>query len=267
MIDKTKIAILTTVANFGLYKKTSKFFPRGIRKYVIDGTNGMYGIHSIHSIKYMMKSLKGKGIEWLIMADEDVIFTKSNTVFSLIEEMKKQDITVCGVRDGGIITHRKQNPFVINTFFSILNFKEVEAIWNKKDVLQNQYTIENEFKDDLSNLEGDFNVKSLYEPYYCFYFWLRRQQKKIKFLNAKMCEDQISNSVLFKNEVFLFHTWYARSYQVNKKHTDRINAILDFQKKESSIRDDEVIIFKNKLFAFKQKMKKNYRRIKNKLVK
>jgi len=264
MIDNTKIAILTTVANFNLYNKTSKFFPRGIRKYVIDGTNGMYGIHSI---KYMMKRLKGKGIEWLIMADEDVIFTKSNTVFSLIEEMKKQDITVCGVRDGGIIAHRKQNPFAINTFFSILNFKEVEAIWNKKEVLQNQYTIENEFKDDLSNLEGEFNVKSLYEPYYCFYFWLRRQHKKIKFLDAKICKDEISNTVLFNDKVFLFHTWYARSYQVNKKHTDRINTILDFQKKESRIRDDEVIIFKSKLFAFKQKMEKNYRRIRNKLVK
>ena len=224
MIDKSKIAILTTVANFDLYKKTSLFFPVGIRKYVIDGTNGMYGIHSI---KFMMKKLRGRGIEWLIMADEDVIFTKSNLVFPIIEEMKEKKITVCGVRDGGIIIHRKQNPFVINTFFSILNFKEVEVMWNKKEVLQNQYIVENEFDDDLSNLQGDFDVKSLYEPYYCFYFWLRRQQKKIKFLDTKICEDQISNSVLFNNETLLFHTWYARSYQVNKKHTKRINTILN----------------------------------------
>jgi hypothetical protein len=40
MIDKSKIAIITTVANFDLYNKTSLFFPVGIRKYVIDGTKG-----------------------------------------------------------------------------------------------------------------------------------------------------------------------------------------------------------------------------------
>jgi len=189
-------------------------------------------------------------------------------VFPLIKEMKNKEITVCGVRDGGIITHRKQNPFVINTFFSILNFKEVEAIWNKKDVLLNQYIAENEFDDDLSNLQGNFNVKSLYEPYYCFYLWLRRKQKKILFLDAKMCEDRISNSVLFNNEIFLFHTWYARSYQVNKKHTKRINTILDLQKEVNLNMDDSaIIVFKKRTFAIEQKLKKIYRRIKNKLVK
>jgi len=128
--------------------------------------------------------------------------------------MTKKNITVCGVRDGGVITHRKQNPFVINTFFSILNFKEVEAIWDKKEVSQNQYTVENEFDDNLMSLKYDFDKKSLYEPYYCFYFWLRRKNKKILFFDAKMCGDQISNSVLFNNEVFLYHTWYARSYGI-----------------------------------------------------
>jgi len=59
MLDYSKIAILTTVINFELYNKTSKLFPLGIKKYVIDGRNGMHGIHSI---KYMMRILKGKGI-------------------------------------------------------------------------------------------------------------------------------------------------------------------------------------------------------------
>ena len=81
MVENSKIAILTTVANFELYRRTSQYFPIGIQKYVIDGTNGMHGIHSI---KYMMKTLKNKGIEWLIMADEDVIFSNSEMVFSLI---------------------------------------------------------------------------------------------------------------------------------------------------------------------------------------
>jgi len=264
MIDKTKIAILTSVANFELYKKSSQYFPDDIQKYVIDGTNGMHGIHSI---MYMMRKLKRKGIEWLIMADEDVLFFNSDLVFSLIEEMNNKDITVCGVRDGGVIKHRSQSPWVINTFFSILNFKEVESIWDEKEVLQNQFFFENEFDDDLTKLKSEFDIKSLYEPYYCFYFWLRRKNKKILFLEAETCEDEISNSVLYKNEVLLYHTWYARSYGLNKKHTERINTILDLRKKNSNNSDSaEITIFKNRLFAIEQKIKKVYRRLSNKIV-
>lgn len=117
-INKPKVAILTTVANFELYHITSKYFPRGIQKFVIDGRNGMHGIHSI---KYMMKKFHDKEIDWLVMCDEDVVFTDSKIVFSIIEDMIQNSYTVCGIRDGGIIPHRNQNPLVINTFFSILN--------------------------------------------------------------------------------------------------------------------------------------------------
>ena len=175
-MDKSSIAIITTVSNFELYNKTSCYFPPDIQKYVIDGTEGMYGIDSI---KYMIHKLKDKNIKWLIMADEDVIFLNNNIVFSIINYMEKENIIVSGVRDGGVIAHRNQNPFVINTFFSILNFKEISAIWNKKEMLKNQYTKGNEFDDDISNLKYNFDVNSLYEPYYCFFLWLRRKNKKI----------------------------------------------------------------------------------------
>jgi len=108
----------------------------------------------------------------------------------------------------------------------------------------------------------------LYEPYYCFYLWLRRKNKKIFFLEAEICKDEISNSVLFKKEVLLYHTWYARSYGLNKKHTKRINAILDLQKENSIDRDSiDRIIFKKRSFAIEQKVLKLYRRIRNKIVK
>jgi hypothetical protein len=115
-MDKSGIAILTTVANFELYSKISQLFPQGIKKYVIDGTNGMHGIHSI---LYMFKVLKNKDIEYLIMADEDVIFQDPEEVFCIIDHMKNNNITVCGLRDGGMISHRNFNPYVI-IFFSQL---------------------------------------------------------------------------------------------------------------------------------------------------
>ena len=59
-VPKSKIAVLTTVANFELYKKTSIYFPKGVKHYVIDGTNRMYGINSII---YMMSKFKNLGMD------------------------------------------------------------------------------------------------------------------------------------------------------------------------------------------------------------
>ncbi len=75
MMDKSKIAIVTTVANRKLYAKTASLFPKGIDKYVIDGTNGMYGLDSID---YMFRKLKNQNYDWIIMADEDVFFYEAD---------------------------------------------------------------------------------------------------------------------------------------------------------------------------------------------
>jgi len=258
------IAILSTVVNFDLYQKSSLLFPKGIPKYVIDGRNGM---HAMDSICYMFKKLKNQNIDWLIMADEDVLFRNSDLVFSCIDRMEKQNYTVCGVRDGGVIPHRVQNPFAINTFFSILNLKEVMTAWDEKEVLKNQYIKKTEFQDDLRTLCGDYSEESLFEPYYCFYFWLRRNHKKILFLDATVpfAEDLITNLVKddLGNEM-LYHTWYARSYGTNEKHTKRINSIIEKVAIEAK-KSTEPIIFKDKTYAIKKSIYKQYKRVFQKL--
>ena len=255
----SRIAILSTVINFDLYSKSSQFFPQDIQRYVIDGQNGMHGLHSIF---YMMKKLRNRNIEWLIMADEDVLFKDSKIVFDLIDQMKSENYMVCGIRDGGIISHRIYNPNLINTFFSIINFKELEEIWNKDQIVKNNYLLDNEFGDDLTQLKTSYDINSLYEPYYCFYLWLRRMDKRFLFLNAQMSEDQITNTVIYNDKVILYHTWYARSYGINERHTKRINNLLEllnFQNNNNII--SAPIIFRDSTFFFIQKIMKNYRRI------
>ncbi len=256
-----KIALLTTVANFDLYKKTAPFFPENIQKFVIDGTNGMHGIDSI---LYMMQKLKGKNIEWLVMADEDVLFTDRQVVLSIIEKMKDEQYTICGVRDGGQVAHRNFNPYCINTFFSIINFKEMEQIWNTNEVLSNQFVELDEFDDDLNHLKGNYDKQSLYEPYYCFYLWLKRKNKKTLFLNTEMQQDGITNTVLFNNNIFLYHTWHARSYGKSENHTIRIDAILQNVVENTKLLH-KPIVYKDNMFAFKQKIRKYIRKIAIKL--
>tara|TARA_R100000935_G_C2823686_1_gene161119 strand:+ start:957 stop:1769 length:813 start_codon:yes stop_codon:yes gene_type:complete len=263
---KGNIALLTTVANFELYKYTSGYFPKDIPLYVIDGRNGMHGIHSIF---FMFETLKDRYIEWLIMADEDVIFQNEEEVFKLINFMKDNDYSVCGVRDGGEVAHRDKNPYAINTFFSVINFKKIQDYYNKKEILKNQYILENEFEDNLSILKYSFDSKSLFEPYYCFYFWLRRRGEKILFLPSSMKsdpKDQITNEVYnFNGKLILNHTWYARSYGNNEKHTNRINNILE-QENLSSTEERISIIFKDKNYEIRYKFKKIIKRILVKLL-
>lgn len=263
-MQKSNIAILTTVANFELYGITSKLFPRGIRKYVIDGRNGMHGIHSIN---YMFNKLSNEDIDWLILADEDVIFKNAEDIFSIISKMEAENLSVCGVRDGGRISHRKYNPTAINTFFSIINFKEISKIWNKKEVKKHQYILPSEFEFDKTQLNGLFDVLSLYEPYYCFFFWLKRKGKQFLYLDSQMLDDNISNALMFEGQVFAYHTWYARSYNINEKHTVRINKVLNEMTigVDSGTLDSNVVIFKDQFFFIKMKIKKTFKKILNKL--
>jgi hypothetical protein len=258
-MDDSNVALLSTVINYELYQKSSQLFPSNIQKYVIDGKKGVHGLDSIF---YMMRKLKGKGIEWLIMADEDVLFENDDMVFDIIKKMEADNYTVCGIRDGGLISHRAYNPYLINTFFSIINFKEIEAIWNKNEVLRNQFVTKNEFDDNLSNLKGIYDEQSIYEPYYCFYLWLRRNKKQFLFLdsNQPFQEDSITNAVYFEDKVLLYHTWYARSYGVNKKHTDRINKILELLKFENKVISTP-IVFKHKTFFIIKRFRKLRQRI------
>jgi hypothetical protein len=248
-VPKSNIAILTTVVNFELFDKTAHFFPKGIRRYVIDGTNGMHGLDSI---LFMISKFKTLDVEWLIMADEDVIFYDSNQIFSIIELMNRDNITVCGVRDGGIVEHRNHNPYVINTFFSVLHLNEIIEIWNKKEMLQQQYVITNEFSDDL-NLTYPYDKNSLFERYYCFYLWLRRKKKTFLFLNVKMKSDDIANEVIFDGIPILCHTWYARYYGKNIEQTERINSYLPKIEEEAKL-NDTTILFKDKYYFINRRI-------------
>lgn len=265
MYDKSKIAILTTVINWDLYKKSSQYFPEEIQKFVIDGRDGMFGIDSIY---FMMEKFKNMDVDWLIMADEDVLFLNQNGVYETMDYMLANNYILCGVRDGGDIPNRTYSPFLINTFFSIVNLKKLKLIWNKDEVKKNHYILENEFKENLANLKESFDVMSLYEPYYCFYFWLRRKGEQLLFLDSEApFQDRITTLAYTpKKDKLLYHTWYARSYGVNEKHTKRINNVFELLTFNPSLYQ-EPIVWKDSLFFMKRFLRKQYRRVFMKLEK
>jgi hypothetical protein len=267
-IHQDKISFLTTVSNFKLYKKTSIYYPPNTDRYVIDGREGMYGIQSII---YMMNKLKDKDIDWLIMIDEDGIIIDNNAILDVIGYMQENEYLVCGMQDGGVNPIRHHSPFAINTYFSILNFKKLLQIWDAEAVVKNQYINKGEFKLFDKFIEHRYDVESVFEEYYCFYFWILRQGHKILYLNAEnSIEDDIYSNVLYNhlNKPIMYHTWYARLYGKSKIHTDRINNVIAIRNKTKKNKSKYIkpIIFKDKSFK-KSVVKVNYFKILDKKVK
>ena len=82
-----------------------------------------------------------------------------------------------------------------------------------------------------------------------------------------MHEDSIANSIQLNGNTFLYHTWHARSYGKNEKHTKRIDFILNENKNtiEKGINKQDYILYKAPFFALQQKSNKLLKRIKRKL--
>lgn len=230
MINKNKIGLVTTVFNWDLYEKTKQYFPDGIQLFAIDGSKNFYGLRSL---LFFIENLKKYKLDWLVMADEDVVFTKPEKVFDLIDYLSLNDFTVCGMRDGGTIEWRNKNPHMINQFFAVLNLEEIYKIYSRKDILKNQY-IESGHEFSQNIVEQlpfqNYDAHSLFEPYYCFYLWLLRRKKKFYYLNGtNPIVGDFATTLLVdhKGSPFLYHTWFARFYRKNKYHTERIDKVIE----------------------------------------
>lgn len=258
IIKHDRIAIVSTVINFKLYDQTSRCFPRGFQKFVIDGRNGMHGIDSL---RFIFKKFKKFDFEYLVLCDEDVIFSDPSVVLDIIEKMKIKSYTVAGVRDGGVISHRGFNPLLVNTFFSIINFKNVSEYYNERTMLKQQYLSDKEQTALLPDLPFKYDLSSLYEPYYCFFLNILRNNGTILYLDGKMADDNIANEIYWNDEKFALHTWYARSYLKNDKHTQRIDRFLNFTE-DLRVKSSHYVLMKDHGFF----IKRNFRKLINKVV-
>ena len=223
-----KIAIVTTVNNKLLYNITIQTFPQNIELIAIDGSKGLFGLNSI---KFIFKKLSSKRYSWIIMVDEDVLFVNPESVIKIIDEMIKNDIDVCGIRDGGVLSWRDKNPYLPNPFFCILNFEKIKSLYSEKEIDGNQFLLVNEFDDDVSSLKFKYDADSIFEEYYCFFLWLRRKKFRFDFLHAvsDTFENDLETTTVFdfNGEILLYHTWYARTYGLSEFHTKRIDRIIN----------------------------------------
>lgn len=257
MNNFNNIGLITTVSNISLYKIAITFFPKNIKLFAINGMDGLFGLNSI---KLMLKKMKKHKIKWLILADEDVIFINSSAVFNIINNLEEENIDVCGIRDGGMLSWRDKNPYMPNPFFCIINLEIILPIYSEKEIIKNCYLVKDEFDDDLSNLIFPYNKDSLFEDYYCFFLWLRRKGFSFKFLKAESAgfQNDLETTLVYdlNDKGLLYHTWYARAYGKNEYHTNRINNVINKGVSIEKFKYREIIWFKNYFFSIKKELRK-----------
>ncbi len=256
------IAIVTTVYNWELYKSTSRSFPPDMHTYAIDGSKGFYGLRSL---LFALKKLKHHNYKYLIMVDEDAVFSSIEKLFSLMKYMAANNFVACGMRDGGALKWRNKNPHSINTFFAVLNLEEIYKVYEPKEVKKNQYVKFGEFLHNLENVQyHNYDKNSLFEEYYCFFFWLLRKNKKILYLKAENPFNNETTAVLNHNdETFLYHAWYSRFYGKNEEHTKRINEMINMA--EMNQHNSSPILLKNPSYKLRYLAYKYYRRFLRKI--
>jgi len=85
---------------------------------------------------------------------------------------------------------------------------------------------------------------------------VKKKRKKILFLKSTQLNGyHPTNCVLYNDEEILLHTWFARSYGVNEKHTKRINEVLNNVKIKIK-NNQKPIVFKDKTFYLREHYRK-----------
>lgn len=225
-----KIAIFTRSMNYRLYDSAMhclKELPYPRRRLMARSADG-----------YLL-SMLNSGADWAINIDEDAFVTDINALKELLEYCIANNIINCGMPDGGVMPIRSHNPLVTNPFFNIINLAAIRKEYSPKTLIYySKHRAEFENMKPAAIIKHEYSY-DYFEPYCNFFVWTSQTFKTL-YLDARIHEDGISTVLLnHKGDPMLIHTWYSRFYDIDPKHTERINKIINQysrQTKESGIR-------------------------------
>ena len=247
----SKIAIVVTVQNKKLFKKTKNSIPSNIDLYSIDGRHEFF---AFSALELVFKSSQTKKYDWIIMADEDVIFIDFSAVVDLLKYMKDNNYQISGMNDGNGIEFRKGNPKLPNLFFCIFNFKELNSKFSSQQF---------DYFKSVYEVNPEESINGQIEPYYVFFHYLLSLDFRILFLKAEnnFMSDDYESTILY-NQIenkMIVHTWYARLYSKNERHTQRIDntisrfIFLNFNRHHSQLKSHKYMRFRFKYYLKKMK--------------
>lgn len=232
-------AIICNSDSDELYRHSLSFYEHlPYDKLKVSGENGFYNFKFINDL-----ILNGEKYpyDWVALIDEDCFITDTHEMMNLVKYQIENNIHMSGMPDGGVLPLREFNPVSINTYFTILNLKEIREVYNEVEVLKTIYdkSLDVNIREDLmkgryfSNKITYLNRKCNpynFEPYYRIFFWLLKKGLKIEYLDAELLDsknDNIANILKNHNNIpFACHSWRARQFKTNSDNKKRILNII-----------------------------------------
>jgi hypothetical protein len=164
-------------------------------------------------------------IDYAINIDEDAFVLDTDKLLGLLKYCIANNIVNCGFPDGGVLFIREYNPIVTNTFFNILNVREIKKKLNYREIDNFDFKRYDYEAKTPTHLFKTFSYKYEYciEPYYPLFLWLNLNFK-VLYLDAEEFSDRIATLLKDMNgDVFLAHAWFSRDYSKDLFQTQRIN--------------------------------------------
>jgi hypothetical protein len=241
-----KIKIVSNVLNDDLYAHSKSFYESmKYDKITVSGKDRNY--FAFNFINHIITNKEKYNFDWMVYIDEDCFITNQQALEDLIQYQINNNYACSGVPDGGVISLRVHNPIAINMFFMILNIGEIRKKYDINAVktslygedlnkhiptllMKKEYIYKPEYK-EITNLGlKPFDIKfDNFESYYCFFFWLLRNDFKMLYLDANEHTDNITTIVKNQNGVeFAYHTWYGRKWNRENTTKNRILNVINY---------------------------------------
>lgn len=227
MISDKNLVIVNNSQSDELYNCSKMLYDKkGYPIQNVSGKNNFYGFKLLHHI---IEDREKFPFDYAIYIDEDCFVTDFDEIISLLNYMVDNNYDTCGVPDGGVMGIRGHNPISPNMFFSIFNLNKIRNVYNYHEVFNSKYGKDLYIHVPKHLIKTNKIIYDNFEPYYRFYFWMLRKGMKILYLDADdahkldLTFDTITTAIKSHNsKVFAYHSWYAREYNSNVLHRDRI---------------------------------------------
>jgi hypothetical protein len=155
---------------------------------------------------------------YTVLVDEDCFILDSAQLDSMIDFMNEnQDVSLLGTPDGGTF-HRHYNPFACNTLFLIVRNSLVRGVraepnWRALTFRDLMPPIDTAH---LAQLDSSRVNTNLQEPYYPFFWWVRKSGGKTCFVMPSVGADTLGSVIYWRNapRPLLIHMWWLRQWFV-----------------------------------------------------
>lgn len=207
-----KLVVVRCVMNRNLLDLTKIDYPNQI---LVDGNDGVYGQKLLEKL-FLGERLQER-CDYVCFIDEDCLLYRTDVLEDIVSYMENNGIGMLGVPDGGSVEIRRHRPDVPNLFFVVMDVSLLRVF----DISEYR-----DFQVTLGEV-GETYAFDSFEPYYkTLCFMVERLGCKFTPLKAVTLGDGISTEVYFNGRPMCLHTWYARKYNVDSFHTERINTAI-----------------------------------------